>query len=148
LEKNNTSTTELETLQTETKLTLDELVQRGARRMLEAALAAEVEAYIQQHQDAQDEAGLAQVVRNGKSQERTIRTGAGVLKIAAPRVNDKRDGQKFTSAILPPYMRRAPRLEEAIPVLYLCGLSTGDFKEALATLLGEEVVTGFSPTTY
>lgn len=147
MEKNITSTTENETLQIETKLTLDELVQRGARRMLETALSAEVEAYIQQHQDARDEAGLAQVVRNGKSQERTIRTGAGVLKITAPRVNDKRDGQKFTSAILPPYMRRTPRLEEAIPVLYLRGLSTGDFKEALATLLGEEVVTGFSPTT-
>ena len=147
MEKSNTSTTELETLQTETKLTLDELVQQGARRMLEAALAAEVEAYIQQHQEEQDEAGLAQVVRNGKSQARTIHTGAGVLKVAAPRVNDQRDGQKFTSAILPPYMRRTPRLEEAIPVLYLRGLSTGDFKEALATLLGEEVVTGFSPTT-
>lgn len=70
-----------------------------------------------------------------------------MLKITAPRVNDKREGQKFTSALLPPYMRRTPRLEEAIPVLYLRGLSTGDFKEALATLLGEEVVTGFSPTT-
>jgi putative transposase len=147
LENRITSTTEIETLQTETKLTLDELVQEGARRMLEAALAAEVEAYIQQHQDARDEAGHAQVARNGRSRERTIRTGAGVLKIATPRVNDKRDGQKFTSAILPPYMRRTPRLEEAIPVLYLRGLSTGDFKEALASLLGEEVVTGFSSTT-
>lgn len=147
MEKSITSTTELETLQTETRLTLDELVQQGARRMLEAALAAEVDAYIQQHQDERDDDGLAQVVRNGKHQARTIRTGAGVLKIAAPRVNDKREGQKFTSAILPPYMRRTPRLEEAIPVLYLRGLSTGDFKEALATLLGEEVVTGFSSTT-
>lgn len=147
MEKSITTTTELETIQTETRLTLDELVQRGARRMLEAALAAEVEAYIQQHQGERDEAGLAQVVRNGSSRERPIRTGAGVLKIAAPRVNDKREGQKFTSAIVPPYMRRTPRLEEAIPILYLRGLSTGDFKEALASLLGEEVVTGFSPTT-
>lgn len=147
MENRITSTTELETLQTETKLTLDELVQRGARRMLEAALVAEVEAYIQQHQDERDEAGLAQVVRNGKSQARTIHTGAGVLKIAAPRVNDKREGQKFTSAILPPYMRRTPRLEEAIPVLYLRGLSTGDFQEALAALLGEEAISGFSATT-
>jgi len=147
LENRITSTTELETLQTETRLTLDQLVQQGAKRMLAAALAAEVDAYIQQHQGERDEAGLAQVVRNGNSRERTIRTGAGVLKIAAPRVNDKREGQKFTSAILPPYMRRTPRLEEAIPVLYLRGLSTGDFKEALATLLGEEVVTGFSATT-
>ena len=140
------STTEIETLQSETRLTLDQLVQRGARRMLEAALATEVEAYVQRHQDERDEAGHALVVRNGKSQERAIHSGAGVLKIQAPRVNDQREGQKFTSMILPPYMRRTPRLEEAVPVLYLRGLSTGDFSEALAALLGE-AVTGFSATT-
>lgn len=95
--------------------TLDELVQRGARRMLEAALAAEVEAYIQHHQDARDEAGHALVVCNGKSRERALHTGAGVLKIPAPRVNNKREKQKFSSALLPPYMRRTPRLEEAVP---------------------------------
>ncbi|MCP4277875.1 MAG: hypothetical protein GY779_16135 [Gammaproteobacteria bacterium] len=89
------STTKLETLQTETILTLDKLVQRGARRMLEAALAAEVETYIQQHQTERDEDGYALVVRNGKSRERAIHSGAGVLKIKAPRVNDKRVGQKF-----------------------------------------------------
>jgi transposase-like protein len=147
LENRITSTTEIETLQTKTRLTLDELVQQGAKRMLEAALAAEVEAYIQRHQEARDGDGHAQVVRNGKSRERTIHTGAGTLKIAAPRVNDKRKGHKFSSVILPPYMRRTPRLEEAIPVLYLRGLSTGDFSEALAALLGEEAVTGFSPNT-
>lgn len=141
-----TSTTEIETLQTETMFTLDKLVQRGARRMLEAALAVEVEAYIQQHQAERDEDGHALVVRNGKSRERAIHSGAGVLKIEAPRVNDKRVGQKFSSMILPPYMRRTPRLEEAVPVLYLRGLSTGDFSEALAALLGE-AVTGFSATT-
>ncbi len=140
------STTEIETLQSETRLTLDQLVQRGARRMLEAALATEVDAYVQRHQDERDEAGHALVVRNGKSQERAIHSGAGVLKIQAPRVNDQREGQKFTSRILPPYMRRTPRLEEAVPVLYLRGLSTGDFSEALAALLGE-AVTGFSATT-
>jgi len=146
LENRITSTTEIETLQSETSLTLDRLVQRGAQRMLEAALAAEVEAYIQRHQDERDEASHALVVRNGKSQERAIHSGAGVLKIEAPRVNDKRKGQKFTSMILPPYMRRTPRLEEAVPVLYLRGLSTGDFSEALTALLGE-AVTGFSATT-
>jgi putative transposase len=140
------STTEIEALQTETSLTLDRLVQRGAQRMLEVALGAEVEAYIQRHQDERDEAGHALVVRNGKCQERTIHSGAGVLKIQAPRVNDQRKGQKFTSMILPPYMRRTPRLEEAVPVLYLRGLSTGDFSEALTALLGE-AVTGFSATT-
>jgi len=137
---------EIETLQTETKLSLDELVQRGARRMLEAALAAEVEAYIQQHQADRDEAGHALVVRNGKSRQRPIHSGAGVLKIEAPRVNDKRVGQKFSSRILPSYMRRTPRLEEAVPILYLRGLSTGDFSEALTALLGN-TVSGFSATT-
>jgi len=146
LENRITSTTEIEALQSETNLSLDRLVQRGAQRMLEAALAAEVEAYIQRHQNERDEAGHALVVRHGKSQERTIHSGAGVLKIQAPRVNDQRKGQKFTSMILPPYMRRTPRLEEAVPVLYLRGLSTGDFSEALAALLGESV-TGFSATT-
>lgn len=141
-----TSAMEIETLQTETKLTLDELVQRGARRMLESALAAEVEAYIQQHQAERDEAGHALVVRNGKSRQRPIHSGAGVLKIETPRVNDKRVGQKFSSSILPSYMRRTPRLEEAVPILYLRGLSTGDFSEALAALLGESV-SGFSATT-
>ena len=141
-----TSTTKIETLETETILTLDELVQRGARRMLEAALAVEVEAYIQQHQTERDEDGYALVVRNGKSRERAIHSGAGVLKIEAPRINDKRVGQKFSSMILPPYMRRTPRLEEAVPVLYLRGLSTGDFSEALAAILGE-AVRGFSATT-
>lgn len=147
MENRITSTTEIETLQTETTRTLDELVQQGAKRMLEAALAAEVEAYIQRHQSERDAEGHALVVRNGKSRERPLHTGAGILKIAAPRVNDKREEHKFTSAILPPYMRRTPRLEEAVPVLYLRGLSTGDFQEALATLLGEEAVSGFSATT-
>ena len=142
-----TATTEIETLQTETRLTLDELIQHGAQRMLEAALATEVEAYIQRHQDERDATGHALVVRNGKTRTRAIHTGAGVIKIQAPRVYDKRAGQKFTSAILPPYMRRSPRLEEAVPVLYLRGLSTGDFSEALGALLGEEAVAGFSATT-
>jgi len=146
LENRITSTTEMETLQTETMLTLDELVQYGAQRMLEAALVAEVDTYIAHHQNERDEAGHALVVRNGKSRERAFHSGAGVLKIQTPRVNDKRVGQKFTSAILPPYMRRTPRLEEAVPILYLRGLSTGDFSEALGALLGE-AVTGFSATT-
>ncbi|PIE80795.1 MAG: hypothetical protein CSA11_07020 [Chloroflexi bacterium] len=79
MENRITSTTELETLQTKTILSLDELVQQGAKRMLEAALAAEVEAYIHRHQSERDAAGQAQVVRNGKSRERTIHTGAGSL---------------------------------------------------------------------
>jgi len=89
----------------------------------------------------------ALVVRNGQSHhERTVQMGAGSVKIRAPRVNDRRPEYTFSSKILPPYMRRSPRLEEALPVLYLRGLSTGDFSEALGALLGPEAV-GFSATT-
>jgi transposase-like protein len=115
--------------------------------MLAAALQAEVDEYIQRHANEQDNNGHALVVRNGRAQERTVQCGAGELKVRAPRVHDKRAGQKFTSAILPPYMRKSPRLEEAVPVLYLRGLSTGDFGPALAVLLGEEALRGFSSTT-
>ena len=107
---------------------LDEIVQAGARRMLIAALEAEVEAYIQAHKSERTKAGQARVVRHGKAKERKIQCGAGSIKVQAPRVKDKRPGRKFTSNILPPYLRRSPRLETAVPVLYLQGLSTGDFK--------------------
>lgn len=126
---------------------IDDLVRRGAQRMLEAALQAEVENYIQRHNQERDEKGHALVVRNGLALERTVQCGAGQIKVKAPRVHDKRDGQKFTSNILPPYMRKTPRLEEAVPILYLRGLSTGDFQEALSALLGEENIAGFSATT-
>jgi len=115
--------------------------------MLEAALQAEVDSYLQRHSQVRDENGHALVVRNGRSQERTVYCGAGEIKVKAPRVHDKRAGQKFSSNILPPYMRKTPRLEEAVPVLYLRGLSTGDFQEALSALLGEEAIAGFSATT-
>lgn len=127
--------------------TLDEIVRDGARRMLIAALEAEVEAYIQAHKQERDKKGHALVVRNGRSQERTLHCGAGSLKVRAPRVYDKRAGERFSSRILPPYLRRSPRLETAVPVLYLRGLSTGDFKPALSALLGEEAVAGFSAST-
>lgn len=74
-------------------------------------------------------------------------SGVGSLEVQAPRVKDKRPGQKFSSHILPPYLRRTPQLETAVPVLYLRGLSTGDFKPALSVLLGEEAVAGFSAST-
>jgi transposase-like protein len=128
---------------------LDELVSEGARMMLSAALEAEVAQYIETHQQ-RDEQGHALVVRNGKSKARKVTTGAGTFEVRAPRVHDKRVGQdgdkpKFTSKILPPYMRRSPKVAEAIPVLYLRGLSTGDFREALPILLGEDAA-GLSAT--
>ncbi len=85
-------------------------------------------------------------VRNGKARQRTVHLGAGTIKVRAPRVNDRCAEHRFSSRILPPYMRRSPRLEETLPVLYLRGLSTGDFSEALQVLLGPEAA-GFSATT-
>ncbi|MGB3717646.1 MAG: IS256 family transposase [Candidatus Promineifilaceae bacterium] len=141
------NTTFSEAVRDEIHLSLDELAQRGAQRMLALALQAEVDEYIRRHEGERDENNYALVVRNGRSRERTIQCGAGELKIQAPRVNDKRPRHKFTSFILPPYMRKSPRLEEAVPILYLRGLSTGDFGPALSALLGEEALAGFSPTT-
>jgi putative transposase len=127
--------------------TLDELAREGARRMILAALELEVEQCVQALRHLRDEQGHALVVRNGRSHhERTVHLGAGSIPIRAPRVNDRRSEQRFSSKILPPYMRRSPRLEEALPVLYLRGLSTGDFSEALEALLGPEAA-GFSATT-
>ena len=126
--------------------TLDELARVGARRMIAEALELEVEQHIQIMRRLRDEDGHALVVRNGRARERTVTLGAGVVKIQAPRVNDRRAEHRFSSRILPPYMRRSPRLEEALPVLYLRGLSTGDFSEALPVLLGPEAA-GLSATT-
>jgi putative transposase len=134
----------------EVAVTLDELARQGARQMLKSALEAEVTAYIARHQDKLDFEGHRLVVRNGAARARKVTCGAGTLEVRAPRVNDKRvdeDGvrQKFTSRILPPYMRRSPKVSEVLPILYLRGLSTGDFKEALPVLLGESAA-GLSAT--
>jgi transposase-like protein len=127
--------------------TLDELAREGACRMIAAALEAEVEQYVEALRHLRDENGHALVVRNGKSHhERTVQMGAGSVNIQTPRVDDRRPEQRFTSKLLPPYMRRSPRLEEAVPILYLKGLSTGDFSEALEALLGSKAA-GFSATT-
>ena len=130
--------------------TLDELAHQGARKMLITALEEEVAAYIERHRDEVDEEGHRLVVRNGKAKARHVTCGAGTLEVRAPRVNDKRvddsgDRQRFTSQILPPYMRRSPKVAEVLPVLYLRGLSTGDFQPALQSLLGEDAA-GLSST--
>ena len=142
---NNTITDK--TIRQEVSQTLDQIVVRGAQKMLAAALEAEVAQYIANNQHERDEDDRALVVRNGHANERAVHTGAGSVMVKTPRVNDKREGKKFSSNILPPYMRKAPQLEEAIPVLYLRGLSTGDFSEALSALLGVEAVAGFSAST-
>jgi transposase-like protein len=135
----------------ELRTTLDELLQRGALKMLHEALEAEVDEYIRRHRGARDDRGRAQVVRNGKAPARQLVTGSGTLEVRAPRIDDRRvdsEGQRhrFTSQILPSYMRKAPKVTEVLPILYLRGLSTGDFQAALPVLLGEEAG-GLSPTT-
>jgi transposase-like protein len=129
---------------------LDELAREGARQMLVAALEAEVTAYIERHRAERDERGHAHVVRNGKARARKVTVGSGTVEVSAPRVNDRRTDQggrrqRFTSSILPPYMRRSPKVAEVLPVLYLRGLSTGDFRPALRSLLGEDAA-GLSAT--
>ena len=128
---------------------LDELAQVGARMMLSHALRIEAQDYIARHSAERAADGGALVVGNGRARSRRVTTGSGTFEIRAPRVNDKRvvDGerQRFTSRILPPYVRRSPKVESVLPVLYLHGLSTGDFKVALRDLLGEDAA-GLSPS--
>jgi transposase-like protein len=135
----------------EITLALDELAREGARRMIAAALRAEADEYVERFSDELDEEGHRVVVRNGRAKERKITVGSGTIPIRSPRVNDKRvdeDGgrQRFSSRILPAYARRSPKVGEVIPILYLRGLSTGDFKPALVGLLGEDA-SGLSATT-
>ena len=124
---------------------LDELCRLAAQQMLATALLAERQAYLDAHADHLDATGKRVVVANGYARQREVVTGAGPVTVEAPRVNDKREGEKFSSHILPAYMRRSPKVTEVLPVLYLRGLSTGDFAPALAGFLGSDA--GLSPST-
>ena len=131
-------------------LDLDEIARAGARRMLAEALEAEVEAYIETARGERDEQGRALVVRNGHAREREVLLGAGAVEVRAPRVNDKRieengERKRFSSVILPPYMRKSPKVTEVLPLLYLHGLSSGDFVPALEEFFGTEA--GLSAST-
>lgn len=124
---------------------IDELVREGARRMLAEALRAEVDAYIARFAGERDEGGHRLVVRNGYHEPREVVTAAGTVEVVAPRVNDKRTDpqtgqrQRFSSVILPPWARKTPKITEVLPLLYLHGLSTGDFVPALGQFLGTTV---------
>ena len=122
---------------------LELILREGARRLLQAAVDQEVEMYIQEHADERDAAGRRLAVRNGSLPERDLVTGVGPVRIQQPRVRDRREGCRFTSKILPPFMRRVPSVDALIPILYLKGISTGDFTEALEAILGPNA-TGLS----
>jgi transposase-like protein len=120
---------------------LTDVLRRGARKLLAEAIEVEVREWIDAHAAVRDAAGRRQVVRNGYLPERSITTGLGPVEVRQPRVHDRRRGadvERFSSKILPPYLRKAKSVEELIPWLYLKGISTGDFQETLAALVGPD----------
>ena len=123
---------------------LDEIVRKGALKMLTQALEVEVDSFVGRYQYILDGEGNRLVVRNGYNPERKIVTGAGQLEISTPRVDDRilerHSEQRFKSSIIPPYLRRTANINELLPVLYLKGISTGDFTEALQAILGKDVI--------
>jgi putative transposase len=131
-----------QTARAELRLDLDELAREGARRMLAAALEAEVDDYLAAAAAERDEHGRRLVVRNGHARRREVLTAAGAVAVRAPRVNDRRVDPvtgaraRFRSVVLPPWCRRSPKVAEVLPLLYLHGLSTGDFVPALEGFFG------------
>ena len=121
---------------------LTEVMRNGARALLAQAVEAEVAALLSCHADKLTDDGRQRLVRHGHLPEREIVTGVGPVAVRCPRVRDRsgtgEDRIRFTSAILPPYARRSKSLDVLIPILYLKGISTGDFEEALAALLGKD----------
>jgi transposase-like protein len=133
----------------ESRDVLTEIARAGAQKMIAEMIQQEVEEWLAQRGSLRDEQGRRQVVRNGYLPQREIQTGVGSIKVRQPRVRDRRpphQAEPFTSKILPPYLRKTKSIEELIPWLYLKGVSTGDFSEALKALLGPDAP-GLSATT-
>jgi len=127
---------------------LTDLLRSGAQRLIQQAVEAELAALLEAHASDKTDDGRARLVRHGHLPEREIMTGIGAVPVQVPRVRDRGDGEekiRFTSMILPPYLRKAKSIEELLPWLYLKGISTGDFHEALAALLGPNAA-GLSST--
>jgi putative transposase len=124
---------------------LDELFRMAAQDMLAVALLAERRAYLDAHADVTDATGRRMVVGNGYARQRAVMTGAGMVEVKAPRVDDRRPDERFSSALLPAYMRRSPKVTDVLPLLYLRGLSTGDFGPALEGFFGSKA--GLSAST-
>ena len=128
---------------------LTDLIRSGARQLIEHALETELSALLAQFSNDTTPEGHARIVRHGHLPEREVMTGVGPVPVKVPRVRDRGDHAekvRFTSSILPPYLRKAKSVEELLPWLYLKGISTGDFQEALAALLGPNAA-GLSSTT-
>ncbi len=126
---------------------LTELLRHGARDLIAEAVKAELDGFLLEFAAVRDAQGRRQVVRNGYLPEREVQTGIGSVSVRVPRVRDRSgSGIRFHSNLLPPYLRRSRSMEELIPWLYLKGVSTGDFGEALSALLGTDAV-GLSPST-
>ncbi|CAG9187693.1 IS256 family transposase [Cupriavidus pinatubonensis] len=120
-------------------LGLEELIRRGARRVIQEAIEVELAELLEQFSNVKTLSGQRAVVRNGYLPEREVLTGAGPITVKVPKVRDRSDsGVKFNSAIVPPYVRKSPRVSAALPWLYLKGVSTGDMSEALSVLLGDD----------
>ena len=125
---------------------LTELLRRGARDLIENAVEVELQGLLEAYANVTDLAGRQAVVRNGYLPEREILTGLGPVAVRVPKVRDRsKRGVKFNSAVVPPYVRKAQRVEAALPWLYLRGISTGNMQEALSVLLGE-AAKGLSPS--
>ena len=146
----NISVTELKKPESFVDDPITDILRQGARKLLSQALEAEIEFFLGQHADLKDEAGRQRMVRNGYLPERDIQSGIGPVPVKVPRVRDRHADAfqriHFSSSILPPYLRRTRSMEELIPWLYLKGVSTGDFSDALAALVGKQAP-GLSPAT-
>ena len=130
---------------------ITDILRQGARRLISAALEAEIETFLKQYKQIADDQGGQRIVRNGYLPEREIQTGIGQVPVKVPRIRDRhpesQDGRiRFASSIIPPYLRRSKSIETLLPWLYLKGVSTGDFTDALAALLGKDAP-GLSATT-
>jgi len=126
---------------------LSELIRSGAQQIIAQAVEAELNELLNEYQGSKDDFGRRAVVRNGYLPTRTITTGVGEVEVQVPKVRDRSgSGIKFNSTLLPPYLKRSRSVEEVLPWLYLKGVSTGDFSEALSALLGREAK-GLSPAT-
>jgi transposase-like protein len=129
---------------------ITDILRQGARKLLAQALETEIEIFISQYKDLTDQMGRQRIVRNGHLPEREIQTGIGAVPVKAPRIRDRHAKPskriRFNSSILPPYLRKTKSMEQLIPWLYLKGVSTGDFSDALAALVGKDAP-GLSATT-